>query len=161
MYVALKCLTVVLAAVTMGLSLAHALEFPGKLRLSKEQYLIVQSIYYPGFTLGGIAEFAVIVATLVLLALTPPDTRQFWLIAGALLALVAVQAIFWLMTQPLNKYWLRETKISQPAKRFFELGQGGMPQNWLVARDEWERSHILRAIAAMFGLILLTVAVAS
>jgi hypothetical protein len=42
----------------MALSLAHALEVPGKLRLNKEQYLAVQTIYYPGFTLGGIAEFA-------------------------------------------------------------------------------------------------------
>jgi hypothetical protein len=35
-----------LAAVTMALSLAHALELPGKLRLGKEQYLAVQPIYY-------------------------------------------------------------------------------------------------------------------
>ena len=49
MYVALQVLTVMLAAVTMALSLAHALEFPGKLRLKKEQYLAVQPIYYPGF----------------------------------------------------------------------------------------------------------------
>jgi len=37
MYVALQVLTVMLAAVTMALSLAHALELPGKLRLNKEQ----------------------------------------------------------------------------------------------------------------------------
>jgi hypothetical protein len=37
----------------MALSLAHALEFPGKLRLGKDAYLAVQQIYYPGFTFDG------------------------------------------------------------------------------------------------------------
>jgi hypothetical protein len=57
--------------------LAHALEFPGKLRLKKEQYLAVQPIYYPGFTIGGIAEPAVILATLALLITTPAGTAAF------------------------------------------------------------------------------------
>jgi hypothetical protein len=46
----LQVLCVVLVAVGMGLSLAHALEFPGKLRLPKDENMIVQSIYYPGRT---------------------------------------------------------------------------------------------------------------
>ena len=80
MYVALQVLTVMLAAVTMALSLAHALEFPGKLRLKEEQYLAVQPIYYPGF--------------IALLIMTPAGTAAFWLVAGALAALVTVQVIF-------------------------------------------------------------------
>ena len=82
MSVALQVLALMLAAITMGLSLAHALEFPGKRRLSKEQYLIAQRIYYPGFTVGGLAEPAVIVATLALLTLTPWATQRFWLMAA-------------------------------------------------------------------------------
>ena len=161
MSVALQVLALMLAAVTMGLSLAHALEFPGKRRLSKEQYLIAQRIYYPGFTVGGLAEPAVIVATLALLTLTPWASQRFWLIAGAGIAFVVVQAIFWLMTQPLNTYWLRDTELSPSAKNFFALGRADMPRDWTVARDRWERSHLLRAIAAMLGLLLLSVAVAS
>ena len=106
MYVALQVLTVMLAAVTMALSLAHALELPGKLRLGKEQYPAVQPIYYPGFTIGGIAEPAVILATLVLLLMTPADTVVFWLVAGALAALITVQVIFWTKTQPANRFCL-------------------------------------------------------
>ena len=94
MYTALQIMTVMLAAITMALSLAHALELPGKLRLNKEQYLAVQTIYCPDFTLGGIAESASIVAALALLILTPRESPQFWLVAGALTALVAVQVIF-------------------------------------------------------------------
>lgn len=43
----LQIATILLVAIAMALSLAHALEFPGKLRLSKENYLAVQPIYYP------------------------------------------------------------------------------------------------------------------
>ena len=122
MYVAFEVLTVMLAAVTMSLALAHALELPGKLRLNKEQYLAVQSIYYPGLTVGGIAEFGSIIAAFALLVLTPRQLPQFWLIAGALVALIVVQAIFWLMTQPVNKYWLQNTALSRVATRFFDTG---------------------------------------
>jgi hypothetical protein len=64
MHIALEVLAVILAAVTMSLALAHALELPGKLRLSKEHYLAVQAIYYPGFTIAGIAEVGSIIAAL-------------------------------------------------------------------------------------------------
>ena len=84
MYIAFQIMTVMLAAVTMALSLAHALELPGKLRLNKEQYLAVQAIYYPGFTLGGIAEFASVAAAVTLLILPPRNSPQFWLISAAL-----------------------------------------------------------------------------
>jgi hypothetical protein len=56
MFPALHILAVVLVATAMALALAHALELPGKMRLSKEQYLAIQQIYYPGFTIGGVAE---------------------------------------------------------------------------------------------------------
>jgi hypothetical protein len=160
MYVALQVLTVILAAVTMALSLAHALEFPGKLRLKKEQYLALQPIYYPGFTIGGIAEPAVILAALALLIMTPAGTAAFWLVAGALAALVTVQVIFWTKTQPANSFWLEETELSGSATRFFQTGRQSAPADWTAARDQWERSHILRALAATLGLFLLTLAVA-
>ena len=46
----------------MAMALAHALEYPGKLRLSKESYLATQTIYYPAFTFGGVCEFGGIFA---------------------------------------------------------------------------------------------------
>jgi len=71
---------------------------PASCGLKKEQYLAVQPIYYPGFTIGGIAEPAVILATVALLIMTPTGTAAFWLVAGALAALVTVQVIFWIKT---------------------------------------------------------------
>jgi hypothetical protein len=49
--------------VAMALTLAHALELPGKMRLTKEIYFAMQPIYYPGFTIGGFAEPASLILT--------------------------------------------------------------------------------------------------
>jgi hypothetical protein len=53
MFCVLQVLTVILVAVAIALALAHALELPGKMRLSKDAYYAMQPIYYPGFTIGG------------------------------------------------------------------------------------------------------------
>ena len=42
-----------LVAIAMALTLAHALELPGKMLLDRDTYLAIQKIYYPGFTIGG------------------------------------------------------------------------------------------------------------
>jgi hypothetical protein len=65
----LQVATVVLAALAMVPAVAHALELPGKMRLSKDAYFAVQRIYYPGFTIAGIAEPASIISTIMLLFL--------------------------------------------------------------------------------------------
>ena len=80
--------------VVMALSLAHALELPGKRRLSRDQYLTVQAIYYPGFTLGGIAEPLAIVLLAALMYLTWAQALPFYLESGAVAAVLAVQLIY-------------------------------------------------------------------
>jgi hypothetical protein len=65
MYRSLQVAAVILVAVAMALSLAHALELPGKMRLGKDTYLAVQQIYYPGFTIDGGAEPLAILALVV------------------------------------------------------------------------------------------------
>ena len=42
-----EVITMFLVAVAMSMALAHALEYPGKMRLSRETYLATQTIYYP------------------------------------------------------------------------------------------------------------------
>ena len=112
MFQAFQILTVLLVAVALASTLAHVMELPGKLRLSKESYLAVQSIYYPGFTIaGGIGEFGGIIATFVLTMLTPAGTAQFWLTLGALLALLAMHAVYWALTHPVNNFWLKDVQL--------------------------------------------------
>lgn len=164
MYVAFEVLTVLIVACAMGLALAHALELPGKLRLDEPDYRMVQTIYYPGFTLGGAAEPAGMLATFLLLLTKPLGSTPFWLMLVALAALTLMQLIFWLMTQPVNRHWLRETKLTGSARRFFGTGDSKDIElshlGWTGLRDRWELSHVLRAIAGMLGLAFLTTAVA-
>src|SRR5437773_9988406 len=85
-----QVVAVLLASIAMSLALAHALELPGKLRLSKENYIATQTIYYPGFTIGGIAEGLSMVAALILIVLTPTNTQAFWWTLAGLIGLVAM-----------------------------------------------------------------------
>jgi hypothetical protein len=137
------------------LSLAHALEWPGKMRLTREQYLAVQPIYYPGFTYAGICEPVAVVALIALLIFTPSGT--FWLIAAALAAMLTVNAIYWLLTAPVNKVWMRDQKLSGGAQKFFGSGGTEKSQDWTKLRDRWERSHFYRALAAGTAFLLLSV----
>jgi hypothetical protein len=52
----IQVLTLAVIVVALSASLAHALELPGKMRLAKDEYFAVQSIYYPGFTIAGASE---------------------------------------------------------------------------------------------------------
>jgi hypothetical protein len=162
MLVFLQLITLLLLAVTMACSVGHALEFPGKRRLSKEPYFIVQTIYYPGFTLAGIAEFAALPMLLVLLLVTPRDTAAFGLTGGALITQAALQIIFWVVTQPVNKAWVSEIRMGRGGEAFFGTGRGGRPSaDWTALRDRWEYSHLARGVLATGGLMLLGAAIAS
>lgn len=73
----LHVVAVILVALAAALSVAHALELPGKMRLERDQYLAVQQIYYPGFTFGGIAEPGGTLALLMLLYFMPLGGAAF------------------------------------------------------------------------------------
>ena len=165
---ALQVLTVLSVAVAMALALAHALELPGKMRLSKDVYYAMQPIYYPGFTVGGFAEPAGLILSIILLLLTPSGTADFWLTLAALLGLIGMQATYWLFTHPVNKFWLRGQKLSGLGLGFFSFGANrsrlqNQPHSpdWTRLRDRWEYSHVARAGLALASLAALVIAVSS
>ena len=108
---ALQVVTVISVSVAMALALAHALELPGKLRLTKEAYYAMQSIYYPGFTIGGIGEAGGLLLSIILLLLTPMGSADFSLTLVGLLGPIGMQAVYWIFTHPVNRFWLRGGKL--------------------------------------------------
>src|SRR5438128_1347226 len=148
----LEFVSALLTSVSMGLALAHALELPGKLRLGREQYLAIQTIYYPGFTIGGAAEPLAILALAALLFAIPTER---WLIAAALVAAVGTQALFWTVVQPVNRHWLKSMPLGSAGRRFFRAN-GGAPEkdDWARLRDRWERGHLARAVTATAAFVL-------
>ncbi|TKT80226.1 anthrone oxygenase family protein [Aquamicrobium sp. LC103] len=164
MIFALELTAMLLVAVAMALSLAHALELPGKMRLSEKEYLAVQPIYYPGFTIAGAAEPLGIVA-LAVLAFPQPSGAAFRLTLGALVALAAAHLAYWLLTHPVNNFWLRETRLEGAGRGFFgagpRLGGKGEAADWRALRNRWERSHVVRAVLSLASFMLLAAAIAA
>jgi hypothetical protein len=115
----LQIVTIVIVSIAMALGVAHALELPGKLRLPKEHYLAIQQIYYPGFTYGGFAEPIGLLLLLVLLIVTPASGVQFWLTAAAFLAFLLMHATYWLVTHPVNNFWLKDFQPEKLAQASF------------------------------------------
>ena len=166
MFLLLQVTTAFLACVTFALSLAHALELPGKLRLDKETYSAVQTIYYPGFTVGGFAEVLSVIAAAALLLMTPTQSAAFpWTLIG-FLGVLTTHATYWILTHPVNNFWLRGQNLEGLGGRFFNINplrEGGSDQvgenAWQRLRDRWEYSHVLRALLSAAGLLALLVAV--
>ncbi|MCR4265803.1 DUF1772 domain-containing protein [Nitratireductor sp. ZSWI3] len=142
-----------LVAVAMALSLAHALELPGKMRLSKETYLSVQEIYYPGFTYGGFSEIGGILALAVLLFLLPFVGARFWWVAVSLALLSMSHLTYWLFTHPVNGFWLKDMNLSGLGGVFFSTFGAADAADWTRLRDIWEYSHVARACFAMLSFI--------
>jgi hypothetical protein len=157
LFIVLQVLAILLTAVAMSPAVAHAFEFPGKMRLGRESYSAVQAIYYPGFTVLGMAEPAAILAVLLLLILSPRGTPAFALTLIALAALAGMQIMYWLLVYPTNSFWMRSPGGSvfafRPAGRTV-----GVEPDWTRRRDRWEYSHIARAALAFIGFLALVMA---
>jgi catechol 2,3-dioxygenase-like lactoylglutathione lyase family enzyme len=160
----LQVVSLVLVVLALVPAAAHALELPGKLRLTREAYFAVQPIYYPGFTIAGIGEPIAIVSTVVLLILTPRGSEDFWLTLVALIALAVMHAVYWVFTHPVNNFWLRGEQLSGLGSGFFSLGSTRRgdrsqadPVDWTDLRDRWEYSHVGRTGCALVSFLTLVI----
>ena len=170
MFGILQIASTILVALALAPAMAHALELPGKMRLARDNYLAVQTIYYPGFTIaGGICEVCSLLVTLALLVLTPPGSAAFWPTLIALLGLVGMQAVYWIFIHPVNQYWLQGESLHRLGSAFFSFDPANRTQSrvdsgsasWTTLRDRWEYSHLVRAVLALVSLIALVIALRS
>ncbi|MHB2266773.1 DUF1772 domain-containing protein [Aliihoeflea sp. PC F10.4] len=151
-------LALVLIAITMGLAVAHALEYPGKMRLDEEAYRTVQAIYYPGFTVGGlVAELGGILVLCGLLFLIPTGSERFWWTVGSLGLMLLLHATYWVWTHPVNGFWLQDTELSGAGSSFFSIFTGEN-RDWRGLRDIWEYSHMARAVLGVASLLSMSIA---
>lgn len=158
MLMVLSILALHLVAITMGLSLAHALEFPGKRRLDEPTYRAVQAIYYPGFTIGGfVGEFGGMLVLAVLLFITPISLERFWWTMASLAFLIGVHGTYWFVTHPVNSAWLQGTQLSGASNFFFSLF-AAPKSDWRHMRNLWEWSHVARAALATLSFLSMTLA---
>ncbi len=115
---------------------------------------------------GGISEAGGTISTIVLLCLTPSGSADFWLTLVALLGLIGMQAVYWLFTHPVNKFWLEGENLDRFSSVFFSFGahrsrleNETRPPDWTQLRDRWEYLHVGRAGLALLSLIVLVIAI--
>ena len=124
-------------------TVAHALELPGKARLSREEYAVVQRIYYPGFTVVGALEPPALVALAASAVRTPRgDPARPWRWTAAGLA-AAAHVVYWAVVHPANRQWLAgEPSVGAAARTFFALRAADRDRQ--LQRRRWERGHLAR-----------------
>jgi hypothetical protein len=130
-------------ALAMGGALAHALEMPNKIDMSREHYFIVQRIY-DGWNRLAYLLLVQLLGMLAVIWLYRSEPRVLWPAVAALACLVAAQAVFWIWTFPANQATANWT--TQPA-------------NWQRLRLDWEYSHLAGAAFQTLAMASLVVAV--
>lgn len=123
----LRFVALLLAALAMGMHLAHALELVPKLRWSAELYLPVQSSLYAWFgRIGPVLEIGALIAVSVL-ALRVRGQRKVFV--GTLISVVAIvlALLAWaIVVLPAN------AQLSQ------WLASSSQPADWAHWRGQWQ-----------------------
>jgi hypothetical protein len=77
---------------------------------------------------------------------------------AALTGLVLAHAIYWAVTHPVNKVWLKDETLDKAGGSFFATGARTAEGDWTALRDRWEWSHVARAVLEMLSLAALVIA---
>ena len=129
------------AALALAPALAHLLELPNKIGLSREEYRVAQQLYR-GWALLGFVVYGAILSSLALTILV----RRRREVAAALTGfacLAGTQVLFWLFTFPANRATQNWTVL---------------PEHWMALRAQWEYSHAASALLNLAALAALIVA---
>lgn len=132
-------------ALALGAALAHALELPNKIALSRDDYFVVQKAYRGWDRLAFLLliELSAMAAVTYLYWGQPPVR---WPVLAAIACIFIAQAIFWSFTFPANMATSNWTAI---------------PPNWEALRRNWEYSHAAGALFQCLAMASLIIAVLS
>jgi len=134
---AARFLSLIFCALALAPAMAHLLELPNKMRLSRDEYLVVQQIYR-GWALLGVVVFGALLSTLALAIVVRKRAREFGPALTAFLCIAGTQVVFWTFTFPMNQQTANWTML---------------PGNWAAMRAQWEYSHAASAILNLIALI--------
>ena len=75
-----------------------------------------------------------------------------------------MHAVYWLVTHPVNNFWLKDTNADRASNSFFSFipvrRATGKKPDWKKLRNRWEYSHVVRAGLGLAGFLLIVTAVA-
>jgi hypothetical protein len=136
-------LSLLFGALALAPAMAHLLELPNKINLSRDEYLTVQQIYR-GWNLLAIVVFGALLSTLALTITMRHDRKAFLFALTAFLCIVGTQIVFWTYTYPTNQITNNWTVL---------------PENWTALRRQWEYSHAASALLNLLAMISLSASV--
>ncbi|HVO16432.1 MAG TPA: DUF1772 domain-containing protein [Alphaproteobacteria bacterium] len=134
--------SLLLVGLALGAGLAHLFALPNKMDLPGDVYLLAQQIY-SGWGLLDMLAVGALGSLGLLTVLVRQRPRTFWLTLAAFLAMAIAQALFWILSVPVD----RATE-----------GWTMLPPDWPILRDQWEYSH---AAAAGLELVAFVALIAS
>ncbi len=128
-----RYLSLLLVALTLGMTFAHVMEIPGKLRLDGATWLTVQHNLYVAFgVVGAVIEVLAIVLTWLLVLIVRQRRPAVWWTLAAAVCVSAGLADWFLLVAPMNaalSVWTPET----------------LPADWTRYRNQWETGHAIHA----------------
>jgi hypothetical protein len=132
-----RFITLLLVALTLGLSFAHTLEMPAKLGYDGALYVTLQQTLYRWWgppLVGAFLEPGAVLATAVLAYRVRGQRPTFALtLAATLLLLLAFPVVFFLAVEPANAVFRQATPQAPPA-------------DWMRLRAQWEYGHATRFV---------------
>jgi hypothetical protein len=74
-----------------------------------------------------------------------------------------MHAAYWLLTHPVNNFWLKGFKLEKLSTGFFSFDpfkrtRDSSNEEWTLLRDRWEFSHVVRAGLGVLSLTFLVTA---
>lgn len=141
---ALRFLTLMLTALTLGMAFGHLLQLPVKLAYQGAQWLLLQQTLYGNFrALGTAIEISAVACAVALAFVVRGRHPAFrWTALGAI-CLAGAHVAWWAGAVPVNAELARYTPQM-------------LPPDWAQLRVQWEYTHALRAVlqgAALAALI--------
>lgn len=141
-----RFLTIILVSLSMAMAFCHLLQLPPRMSYDGAQWVATQSLYQLFGTVGAFIEVgALLLATVLSLIVFTRRPAFQWTLFGTVCLLIAHVA-WWLFIAPVNveiATWTPDT----------------IPANWTWWRDQWEYTHMARAILEILGLSALVFSV--
>jgi Domain of unknown function (DUF1772) len=143
-----RFITLILAALNMGLAFCHLMEMPAKMQYDASLYATINNNLYLTFgSAPGIAiEIGSIVAAVGLVFLVRQRRLSFPSTLIGAICLLAAQVIWWVFIAPVNAEIRTWTSATVPA-------------DWTQLRNQWEYAHASRFVLQLLGLSALTLSI--
>jgi hypothetical protein len=144
-----RFVTVMLAAFSLSMNMAHLLEFPQRMNFDRDLWVrvtVIEGVYRYFGSVGAVFEMGAILTAFVLVYLVRKRGSTFNLSLGGAICLALAFASWLMFVAPANAEFAKW--LTTP-----------VPPDWTRWRDQWEYTHAINTFIKIIGLSLLLLSV--